>query len=257
MVTSRLPFTLKPVDEFGGLEPLEELAPLSGAVWYRAEAVGAGLIYTFAAGALRDAAYLAADWLLDGDQLAVFVLTLQEGEDGPAFHMTFGFLNACSARMRVPLESVNQNRWRYPREGAWLKPLCGGDRVDLDKVDRMRIEVLRKGPDAVRFCVTPVSVTVEEPAPLEDDVQLPKGPLLDELGQSTLHDWPEKPRSPEDLLARLKAQRAAAAGKSWPGGFSQWGGWLGHRVEATGFFRTHHDGARWWLVDPHGFLWIA
>ena len=36
-----------------------------------------------------------------------------------------------SARMRVPLEAVDQNRWRYPREGAWLKPMCGGDRVDL------------------------------------------------------------------------------------------------------------------------------
>ena len=43
----------------------------------------------------------------------------------------------------MPLEAVNQNRWRYDREGAWLKPRCGGQRVDLSKVDRMRFEIER------------------------------------------------------------------------------------------------------------------
>ena len=33
--------------------------------------------------------------------------------------------------MRAPLEAVDQNRWRFEREAAWMKPLCGGDRVDL------------------------------------------------------------------------------------------------------------------------------
>jgi hypothetical protein len=29
-------------------------------------------------------------------------------------------------------------------------------------------------------------------------------------------------------------------------------------VEATGFFRTHHDGRRWWLADPEGHrFWSA
>jgi len=41
--------------------------------------------------------------------------------------------------MRMPLELVNQNRVSYPREGAWLKPRCLYQRVDLNKVDRMTI----------------------------------------------------------------------------------------------------------------------
>ena len=28
--------------------------------------------------------------------------------------------------------------------------------------------------------------------------------------------------------------------------------WTGERFEATGFFRTEHDGQRWWLVTPNG-----
>jgi hypothetical protein len=109
------------------------------------------------------------------------------------------------------------------------------------------------GSDPVRFCVTPVSVTVEEPSKL-DELVLPEGALLDELGQSTLHVWAGKTRDPETLVSRLKAQRAAASDTQWPESYSQWGGWRERRVEATGFFRTHHDGDRWWLVDPDGHL---
>ena len=32
------------------------------------------------------------------------------------------------------------------REGAFLKPTVGGERVDLNKVDRMSLQLLRKGP---------------------------------------------------------------------------------------------------------------
>ncbi len=253
MVTPHFPINLPSAVCLGGLQQSSVPAPLSGAMAYVAPEVEAGLIYRFETGVLSDAQYLTADWLLDGDQLAVFSLFLQEGKAGPSFRMSFGLLNQCSARMRVPLEAVNQNRWRYPREGAWLKPLCGGDRVDLNKVDRMIIRLERKGPDPVRFYVTPVSATLEPP-PLLDALMLPQGPLVDELGQSCIHTWPERTPSAAALTARLKSQREAAAEKGWPEGFSRWGGWLEQRVSGTGFFRTHQDDERWWLVDPDGYL---
>jgi hypothetical protein len=56
------------------------------------------------------------------------------------------------------------------------------------------------------------------------------------------------------MTARLKAQRTAVPDVTAPKGFSRWGGWRSRQVEATGFFRTHHDGERWWLVDPEGYL---
>ena len=96
--------------------------PLAGSTWYTAQETGDGLAFTFPSGALSQVRYLAADLLLDGVHLVVFNLILQEGEDGPAFGFSFGLLNQCQARLRMPLEAVNQNRWRYEREGAWLKP---------------------------------------------------------------------------------------------------------------------------------------
>lgn len=247
-----LPFTLTPQRLLGALSSEDTPAPLAEATWYTASESGDGLAYTFPRGALSAALYLAADTLLEGEHLAVFTLHLQEGEDGPTFTLSYGLITESAARLRIPLEAINQNRWRYEREGAWLKPLCGGQRVDLRKVDRMRLTVLRKGPHPARFCLTPLVAVAEEPPKLEAPI-LSKGKLLDELGQSKLHEWPTKTRSEEELIARLHAQRDAAPTQTLPEGFSKWGGWSGKRFTATGFFRTHYDHKRWWLVDPDGY----
>jgi len=247
-----LPFTLTPHSLLGALSQEDAPTPLAEATWYTARENGDGLAYTFPKGALVGARYLTADTLLEGEHLVVFALHLQEGDDGPTFALSYGLITECAARLRVPLEAVNQNRWRYEREGAWLKPICGGQRVDLRKVDRIRLTVLRKGPNPARFCLTPLVAVAEEPPKLEAPL-LPKGKLLDELGQSTLHEWPEKTRGEEELIARLHAQREAAPAHTLPEGFSQWGGWLGKRFSASGFFRTHYDHKRWWLVDPDGY----
>ena len=252
-----LPMQLVPDGMVGGLKREPGGAPIPGATWYVADDELDGLEYRFPGGALAEGAYLTADLLLDGNRLVVFVLRLQEGEDGAAFHLSFAALDQCQARLRMPLEAVNQNRWQYPREGALLKPLCSGARVDLRKVDRLAIGVLRKSARPARFCLTPVTVTRGRP-PRVDDPILPKGPLLDELGQSALHEWPAKSRSPEEVAQRLQQQLTSAPGKQLPGTFSRWGGHRGLRFEGTGFFRTHHDGRRWWLVDPDGFaFWSA
>ena len=37
----------------------------------------------------------------------------------------------------------------------------------------------------------------------------------------------------------------------------RFGGWTGLKFDATGFFRTEHDGRRWWLVTPEGHAFIS
>lgn len=247
-----MPFILELSGPFNNLKQEKEPAPIPGAVWYVADEIGAGLAYSFPTGTLASARYLTADMLLTGNHLCVFSLTLQEGEEGSTFRMNFGLLNQCSARMRVPLEAVNQNQWRYPREGAWLKPMCGGDRVDLAKVDRMRLTVIRKSALPARFCLTPVTAVVDPPSLLETLI-LPGGKLLDEMGQSALHVWDEKSENPAVVTARLEAQLAEVDKQQLPAEMTRWGGWEKKHFKRSGFFRTHHDGTRWWLVDPEGY----
>jgi hypothetical protein len=242
---------LNPVRTLGGLESDPEAAPLPRSAWYIASQVGDGLEYRFPPGALLASAYLTADLLLDGIHLGVFSLALQEGESGPAFELCFGLLNQCAARLRLPLGAVDQNRWLLPREGAWLKPRCAGERVDLARVDRLLLRVTHKSARPGRWCLPPFETTPDEPSRLEAPL-LPQGVLLDELGQSTLLDWSTRSRSAEEVSSRLKAQLEATKSFHRPEGYSRWGGWQAKRLQATGFFHTQQDGGRWWLVDPDG-----
>lgn len=233
-------------------------APLAGASWYHAEALGDGFSYQLSPGFLEKEKYLTSDMLLDGNNILVFSVALQEGEKGRTFRYTFAGLPQCSFRVRLLLELVDQRRWRMDREGAFLKPMCGGDRVDLAKVDRMELTILHKRPGAVRWCMTPLQAAAEEIEKITQPL-LPKGRLIDELGQSTLHDWPGKTRGMAELKKRIQSQWENVSKTAWPEEFTRWGGWKARKLtNGSGFFRTHNDGKRWWLVDPEGYAyWSA
>ena len=115
----------------GKLRSEDGAAPVPGAKWHVAEAAGDGMEFRFPKGTLAKAKCLTSDMLLDGRELAVFAMVLREGDNGRAFRFSFGALNQCSFRVRVDLGLVDQSRWMVDREGAFLKPICGGDRVDL------------------------------------------------------------------------------------------------------------------------------
>jgi hypothetical protein len=248
---------LSPDSLLDGLVAEAGVTPIKGATWYRAGAEGGGIVYRFEPGMLLKGKYMTADILLDGKYQTVFELRFQEGEEGPTFRLGFALLNQCSARIRMPFTVVDQNRWRLEREAAWLKPLCGGDRVDLKNIDRMTLRVLRNGGKPSRWCLTPFSVAAEEVPRIERPI-LTAGPLLDELGQSRLHQWRGKSKTRGEVTDRLKKQFKEATSHKLPDGFTRYGGWKEQRFDSTGFFRAHHDGRRWWLVDPEGYaFWSA
>ena len=237
----------------GGLREEDGATPLEGARWFVAEAVGDGMLYEFPAATLGKSKSISADMLLDGGELAVFELVLKEGAHGRAFRYRFGALNQCSLRFRLDLSLVDQRAWMADREGAFLKPTCDGDRVDLNQVDRMTLTVLRKGPKPVRWAMTTLKAAPALVGRLEQPV-LPKGALLDEFGQSRLREWPAKTRSLDELKRRLVGQAEGASTQTWPETFSRWGGSKTRKLsEATGWFGTKKENGRWWLVDPDGY----
>lgn len=254
-LSSRNNILLTPSNTSGGLKKATGPDLIAGATWYTADSTGDGLVFNFPKGHLAGSSYLSCDLLYDGRDLAVFLVTLQEG-DGEPFTLRFGMIAQCSARMQIPLGLVDMNRWRISRQGAWLKPTVGGARVDLEKVDRMTFQVYRKNEEPVRWCMTPIVAAKDQIPPLTAPV-LPKGKLLDELGQSTLHNWPAKSKNVEEVTQRLRSQLTNAPLEKWPDSFSKWGGFKEKRFAASGFFQKHFDGNRWWLVDPDGYAFFS
>lgn len=241
----------------GKLKEDDGAIPWENGQWYIGEQISDGLHYKLAKGGLAQAQYLNADILLDGNDLCVFEITLKEGLVGSAFSLRFGVLNQCAARIRFPLSLVDLNQWRIEREGAWLKPNCRGERVDLNLVDRITFKILRKSNQPVRWCLTPIIVT-NQPLPKLTRLILPQGKLLDAMGQSQLHSWPTKSRSTKEVTERLRLQFKHSPRQKWPQHFSRWGGWQERRFLASGFFRTEFANNRWWLVDPDGYaFWSA
>lgn len=236
-----------------------EASALHDASSYEFRGTACGIEFDITPGSLTAFNWLTADFLLDGKHLAVFAVELYEVDSLRRFRFQFGLLNRCQARLRLPLSATNQNRWLFGREGACLKMMAGGDRVDLSRVHRMRLVLVRKAPGSVRVALTPPVLTSDDPAQLRSPL-LPDGPLLDALGQSCLHDWAEKTRSEDELASRLRAQAEQADLARWPDGFSPFGGDAradAPRLDASGFFRTHHDGQRWWLIDPQGYRFFS
>ena len=97
-----------------------------------------------------------------------------------------------------------------------------------------------------------VMVSKDDPG----DALLEKGALVDEFGQWIHDEWPGKAKSLEQLKAHW-ATEAKGLGKSAVEA-CKFGGYLGTKAKATGFFRVEKIDGRWWFVDPDGHLfWSA
>jgi hypothetical protein len=103
------------------------------------------------------------------------------------------------------------------------------------------------------FTIRGIYCTAGEPEPLP----AVETKVVDRFGQWTARDWPGKVADEAELEALNRSLLAQAATAAYPEGWSQYGGWKELQFDATGFFRTHHDGTRWWLADPEGYAYIS
>lgn len=174
-----------------------------------------------------------------------------EREDEPAvIQANAGVLPRVRTRVMFPLSALKGETVFVPRTPGRLKMVVGGR---------------PSHPDAIIWVGVGIGVIGEggwvefSDLQLLDDLEVvaPEGePVVDELGQWTAKTWPGKTHSEEELRERLLAVKAEpetpVPGRTTYGGSSEiW-------FEATGFFRTQHDGKRWWLVDPEGgAFWSA
>ncbi len=185
----------------------------------------------------------------------------QRGEDPssetprPRLTPKIGILPRIKTKLVFPLEHLDgQNIFmrRFPRQ---LKGTVLGSRMEKREIDRV---VLRFAPYkepyfTPEFEIASIFLTETEPETYpEIDT-----PVVDPFGQWVVKDWPGKTRSESELIQTQTFLLADAEQAEYPEEWSRFGGWENLKFQATGYFRTHHDGRRWWLVDPDGYAFIS
>lgn len=142
---------------------------------------------------------------------------------------------------------------RFPRQ---LKGTVWGTRTNPEEIDAIRIS---PGPSdgknfqpslMIRSAYLSNTLPAEQPALHQA--------LADSMGQWKQKSWKGKTKNYQDLIDhRNELSKLENTLVSFPEEWSDWGGLKTTNFGATGFFRTHHDGRRWWLVDPEGFAFLS
>lgn len=221
----------------------------------------------------RNARYLVCEIWHDNDFSAVMNVEFYREEKGagnivtqsgttagdetgtPRMSAKIGVLPKLKTKMVFPLEHLNGQEifmQRFPRQ---LKGTVLGNRMKPEETAKI---VLRFGPwmephFVPQFEVAAVYLTAEEPQPFSPVTE----PVVDKFGQWTIKNWPGKIQNENELKVLLEGQLASAQTASFPQNWSKYGGWKEEKFEASGFFRTHNDGKRWWLVDPDGYAFVS
>ena len=148
-------------------------------------------------------------------------------------------------RIAVPIQVAEGGTLFLRRTPGTFKSIVEGANLKAEDVCRIH---LTSSPDTLPMLrIKEVRFSTVMP----DEYTLPDETQVDELHQWSARTWPGKTASLHDMSERLKAELEAPAPRPRPGRSSH-GGSKELKFEASGWFRTHHDGQRWWLVDPEG-----
>lgn len=226
--------------------------------------------------------FLTVDMDVDMDRMPVMHIDFVEhrGGEEKILSIRYFMIPTRRVKMTVQLTELDSHRFFLPTYPGTLKGHVEGEPTHIDRIDEIRIR-LRKNDSCRNFRLYGLEVSDSLP-----DMAISGEPLVDEMGQRKGYEWPGKMRSVEEMVAYLRAELARARGEpavgaegadasggaavgalesvgpsvaagGYPADWSRYGGWKKLRFDATGFFRTHHDGVRWWLVDPEGYAFYS
>jgi hypothetical protein len=179
----------------------------------------------------------------------------QETSVKPRISSKIGILPKVKTRVIFPLSYLDgQNIFmdRFPRQ---LKGTVLGRRLELSDIGKvaLRFEPVMAPDFLPKIEISAISLTDTIPPPLKN-LSIP---VVDEFGQWSARNWDGKTQSESDLKKNLHNLESLANNSSFPENWSIYGGWKDKKFKATGFFRTHNDGKRWWLVDPEGYAFLS
>jgi len=133
------------------------------------------------------------------------------------------------------------------RPGYWIG--FSGSVGTIKHVDSLGV-IMRQPIDSQILEIRNVRLTMTS-----QDTVFGANPLVDEFGQWIPADWPGKAKTLDELKTSWDQEDKALQ----PGDLkvSKYGGFLGTKAKATGFFHVQKINGKWWFVDPEGFLFFS
>lgn len=202
---------------------------------------------TVPASVWADCGYLIADIYHESHDVLVVIFSFTDAANR-RIDVHYGILPRAATRICLPMTALNGEKLfldRYP--GVMQSVLRGDAFVDRNRIAGFSISTIASVSDR-SLVITGLSLRQAVPA-----FQYEPAPYIDELGQLAGKDWPGKTNGSDELVDSLRREWELSRDDSAVSDYGPYGGWKQLCFEATGYFRTQHDGERWWFVDPDGY----
>lgn len=214
--------------------------PQGGSVYFESDNAGRS-VWT-------DFDFVTAEVFHKSHDVLVLLFTFRDQENRSiTFHL--GVLPNVKTVICLPLSHLNGEKLfldRYP--GIMQSVMRGDAHVDRSSINRMTIATI---PSITDRRIEFAGLSLTRSIPLFDYDPMP---YINELGQLASKDWIGKMEDPQQMVRKLTEERLLAGVADSRGSeYGRYGGWKRMEFAATGFFRTEHDGSRWWFVDPDGY----
>ena len=173
--------------------------------------------------------------------------------DHPSLSSKIGLLPYLRTYMVFPFSYLDGQQIFIPRYPRQMKGVVFGNRIDFDDLGKIKIYAAsatkEEGIRIFKGFITDK---------LPDFDKIPETEVVDNYGQWMAKDWKNKINSQTEWNEHFdNLEKMAKADAQHSEEFSEFGGWKELRFDSTGYFHTHHDGKRWWFVDPHGYAFLS
>ncbi len=168
--------------------------------------------------------------------------------------MIFGLLPQIDLTVPIDLNLLDSQSIFPPRTPGRLKMTVFGKPITRSEIQEIHLTTM---PYLKEHKVLLRRLYLAEEAP---EIRLEDRKLMDELGQWIPKTWENKLENREQCSRQLRLLSERAKAFHYSYNYPDWdryGGWTGKTFPGTGWFRTQHDGRRWWLVDPEGNAFIS
>ncbi len=170
-------------------------------------------------------------------------------------HTRIGILPGLKTQLIFPLSYLDAQKIFLPRMPRQLKGTFNGQRMEVDEIDHVSIRIqhaLEKVyPESLYISAIRLVDNMPNPLPAQQT------PWVDSLGQWMLKDWPNKVESTASYATQFKESQTNFENTEFHEDRSSFQGFNELKFDSTGFFHTHHDGDRWWFVDPLGYAYLS